>query len=207
MIMNHKILNFYKNGLTFINEIVILKRHTKTYIMQPKEEKKVHLGDINPLEICERIGLSQKLLREQPGLNPRDFGLSSDAIGGMLNDAFQAFLRDFMSENHVQQEKSLLNPESVSLFIYAILQAESRHECRKNDKKLSSLNHLFKDTVDGYLQKLLKSYSNVKIGEDEYYAITKFLHDNKLIVDLTDGFSITQELARLIRTNIGYLVL
>lgn len=188
--------------------MVILKRHTKTYIMQQKkEEKKVHLRDINPLGICEKIGLSQKLLREQPSLDPRDLGLPSHVPEGTLNDALRAFLHDFMSENQIQQDKPLLDSESVGLFIYAILQAEAQHERHKNDKKLSSLNHLFKDTVDCKLSKLLKVYPTVKIGENEYYAITKFLHENKLIVDLTDGFRITRKLAELIRTNIGYLVL
>ena len=163
--------------------------------MKKKEKPKaeVSFSELNPLELWGKLRLEQDVesvdVISQPSFESEE-----------AEEAYKAFMEDSQSAQVQETEKSKIIPSSKgSLFIWALLKEES-----KRSKRLSSVNHLFKDDVFKCIcHKSRHTNPKVEFDEQDFDEIASFLERKKLIRTARQAVRITQEFAKLFHESYG----
>ena len=158
---------------------------------QPRDE--ITFSSLSPLEIWEKLGLAQPSV-EKKSTGEMFLPSFQDEECRM---AFEAFRQDCgMGQEEVQETIQISN-EKGSLFIWALLKEES-----KRSKKLSSVNHLFKDDVFRTVSQKSKR-TKVDFDEMDFDEISKYLEDRHLVKTSTAAIRITRNFASLFHEKYG----
>lgn len=160
---------------------------------QPRVE--IKFSSLSSLELWERLGLSQpRVEKKSTGeiFSPPRFRDEESKM------AFEVFRQDCdISQEEEQEDAVQISEDKGGLFIWALLKEES-----KRSKKLSSVNHLFKNDV-------LKTMSRkgVRIGvefeEADLDEICHYLEQKGLIKTSKDAIRITRKFASLFHEKYG----
>lgn len=163
--------------------------------MKKKEKPKAEVlfSELNPLELWGKLRLEQDVesvdVISQPSFESEE-----------AEKAYKAFMEDSQSAQVQETEKSKIIPSSKgSLFIWALLKEES-----KRSKRLSSVNHLFKDDVFKRIcRKSRRTAPKIDFDEMDFDEISKYLEEKKLIITAKQAVRITQEFAELFHECYG----
>lgn len=186
-----------KNRLTFCSNLINIDSLTnkKSYMKTKKEKpkKEILFSTVNPLELWGKLKLEQEAesvdIINQPSFENEE-----------AETAYQAFMEDFSEVQSQETEKStIISPSKGSLFIWGLLKEES-----KRSKRLSSVNHLFKDDVFRCIcRKSRRITPKVDFDEMDFDEISKYLEEKKLIRTAKQAVRITQEFAKLFHECYG----
>lgn len=152
---------------------------------QPRAE--IKFSSLSPLEIWEKLGLAQPSV-EKKGADEVSLLQFQDEES---RKAFEAFRMDCGMVQEEGPEVIQISNTKGSLFIWALLKEES-----KRSKKLSSVNHLFKDDVFKTISQKSKRM-NVEFDEADFDEISKYLEDKRLIKTSIAAIRITRNFASL----------
>ena len=145
----------------------------------------VAFSSLSSLELWEKLGLAQpRVEKKSTGgiFSPPPFQ------DGESRAAFEAFLEDCdMMIQEEEPELIQISNEKGSLFIWGLLKEESK----RKSKKLSSLNHLFKDKV---LKTIIQESrrQNVTFEDEDFDVISQYLQEKHLVATSEDGIRITR---------------
>lgn len=149
-----------------------------------KPKKEILFSTVNPLELWEKLKLEQE-------------AESVDVINQPLFEneesqkAYEAFMEDFSEVQDQETEKSkVILPSKGSLFIWGLLKEES-----KRSKRLSSVNHLFKDDVFRSISQKSRQ-TKVNFDEMDFDEITRYLEGKCLIRTSRAAVRITRDFAK-----------
>ena len=186
--------------------------------MNRKEEPKngVLLSELNPLKLWEKLELNQdgESVDDLTNESLEDEGVVIPSNECFENEdeknAYGIFLEDFSTtQTKVREnpegdckaspgiqpqkiEKPIISPIKGSLFIFALLNQES-----KRSKRLSSVNHLFKDNLFKCMRDMgLSMTPRVVFDEADFDEISTFLEEEKLIRTARKALRITQQFSK-----------
>lgn len=146
----------------------------------------VKFSSISSTELWEKLGLTQPRVEKKSDgkiFSPPSF---QDEESKM---AFEAFCRDCDTEAREEElETTQIPNDKGSLFIWGLLKEESK----RKSKKLSSLNHLFKDKV---FKTIVQESRRKKITfeEEDFDVISEYLEKKHLVTTSKHGIRITRD--------------
>lgn len=155
----------------------------------------INFNSLSPLELWEKLGLAQ------PSGEKKSTGDFFSPPSSFQDEesrmAFEAFLSDCDMVPEEEQEAVPISKEKGSLFIWALLEEES-----KRSEKLSSVNHLFKDDV--FKSAIQKGKSiEVDFDEEDFDEISSYLEEKHLIRTATEAIRITRYFTALFHKKYG----
>lgn len=151
----------------------------------------IRFSSISPTELWDRLGLAQPSDKKEP---IEVFSL--DSMDPEDKKIFEAFRKDCPCPMDVADEATevIIPSNKGSLFVWALLKQCSNRS--KTNKKLSSVNHLFKDDVARTARYAGKKLG-VAIDELDFDRICCYLQQKHLVETSQDGIRITRQLASL----------
>lgn len=158
---------------------------------QEKPKKEILFSTVNPLELWGKLKLKQETesvdIINQPSFESEE-----------AEKAYAAFMEDFSEVQSQETEKStIISPSKGSLFIWGLLKEES-----KRSKRLSSVNHLFKDDVFRSISQKSRR-TKVDFDEMDFDEISRYLESKCLIRTSKAAIRITRNFAKLFHECYG----
>ncbi|MBQ5944837.1 hypothetical protein IJL65_00025 [bacterium] len=162
---------------------------------QPLAE--IEFNSLSPLELWEKLGLTQPRVEKK---STGEIFLPPSFQDEESKMAFEAFRKDCDMIQEEEPETIHISSEKGSLFIWALLKEESKRS--KKSKKLSSVNHLFKEDV---FQSIIRKGRCTKVDFDEmnFDEISDYLEERHLIKTSTAAIRITRNFATLFHEKYG----
>ena len=104
----------------------------------------IQFSSISPLELWEKLGLAQPSVRKER--KRPEILFSTQFLSEEEKRAYAAFREDCPWYDDCEvDDVTTISPAKGSLFLWALLQENSKRS--KKEKKLSSINHIFKDDM------------------------------------------------------------
>lgn len=160
-----------------------------------RPEAEIKFSSLSPSELWEKLGLTQ------PSVEKESTGVFSPPpfLDEERRKAFEAFREDCDTAEEEREEIVQISKEKGSLFIWALLKEEA-----KRSRKLSSVNHLFKDDVfECICQKGQTITPKVEFEEQDFDEIAEYLESKNLIKTATEAIRITRGFAKLFHKKYG----
>ena len=153
----------------------------------------IQFSSISPLELWDRLGLAQPRVETEQDevFDP----LFSQFLDEESMAAYAAFKEDCLtSEDFETENVVLISSEKGSLFLWALLHENGKRS--KKEKKLSSINHIFKDDMLATIRRKGKKI-RVSFDEEDFDTIASFLQNKSLVRTSENGIRVTQKFAKL----------
>lgn len=144
-------------------------------------------SSISPTELWDRLGLAQPSDKKELKEDMPHFSSEESRL------AYEAFREECPQETEISEEMSIPSDKG-SLFIWALLKQCSKRS--KTDKKLSSVNHLFKDDVARTARYTGKRLG-IQIDEEDFDNICSYLQQKRLVATSRDSIRITKHFTEL----------
>jgi hypothetical protein len=147
----------------------------------------IKFSSITPRELWRKFGLTQ----------PKSESVSGEIFSLEFMDdesrkAFEAFRQDCPCPIYESEEESVcIVPDQCGLVMYALMYLNGH---RGKKKKLSSINHIFKDELWERTKKESKKY-HISIEEKDLDDIASFLQTQGLVRTSQGAIRITQNFA------------
>jgi hypothetical protein len=151
-----------------------------------KHGVEIQFSTINPLEMWKKLGLEQQV--DSNVLDPQEFDDDES------KRAYEVFKKDFSGEELLGQGFATIPSEKGSIFIWALLKAESK---RAPNPKLSSKKFLFKDKLFKGICKKAENCKGIVFSEKDFEDVILYLEAKRLIKTSVDGIRTTQHFADL----------
>ena len=160
-----------------------------------RPKAKIKFSSLSPLELWEKLGLTQPSVeKESASIFPPPPFRDDES-----RRAFEAFREDCDVTEEEKEEVAQISNEKGSLFIWALLEEEA-----KRSRKLSSVNHLFKeDVLECISQKSQEMTPKVEFEEQDFDEISAYLEGKNLIKTATEAIRITRGFAKLFHEKFG----
>lgn len=184
-----KSIYIWKNFIKLKQRLTLIKMKK----IKERPEAEIKFSSLSPLELWEKLGLTQPSVeKESTNIFPPPPFWDDES-----RKAFEAFRMDCGMVQEEGPEVIQISNTKGSLFIWALLK-----EMSKRSKKLSSVNHLFKDDVFKTISQKSKRM-NVDFDEADFDEISEYLEDKHLVKTSTAAIRITRYFAPLFHENYG----